>query len=145
MNTPTKIFTVASTGLAGINSTWTNRLKDKKCEDLLVAIPPEFEGPGETYSPEDLYALSLLNCYIATFKYVAEKSKLQYQLITGEAVLSVGKGEEKSLWMEKVDLKIKLEGCTNTERALSMMEKTKAHCMIINSVKTKVEFTFLAE
>ena len=144
MSTAVKSFKVESKGPAGVGSNWNNKLTDKECKPIEMAIPPEFEGPGGTYSPEDLYALSLMNCYLATFKYIAEKSKLTYQEISGEAELFVDKGEEKSPWMEHVNIKIELNGCENKERALGLLEKTKAHCMIINSVKTKVNFEFLA-
>ncbi|MBC7429409.1 MAG: OsmC family protein [Bacteriovorax sp.] len=140
-----KKFSVTSTGPSGITSQWVNRLKDKVCDDMKMSIPEEFAGPGKTYSPEDLYALSLMNCYFATFKYIAEKSKLQYDSIDGVATLNVGKGDRNSLWMESIEIKIKLIGCANIERALNMMEKTKTQCMIINSVNTKVNFEFLAE
>jgi organic hydroperoxide reductase OsmC/OhrA len=139
-----KTFEVESIGQSGIEATWVNRLKGKTCEDLVMSIPPEFEGPGGTYSPEDLYALSLMNCYLATFKYIAEKSKLRYEHIKGEALLSVGKGDEKAPWMEKIKICITLEGCENKDRAILMLEKTKSHCMIINSVKTKLVFEFFA-
>jgi organic hydroperoxide reductase OsmC/OhrA len=137
-----KTFAVESIGQSGINATWINRLQDKPCEDLLMSIPPEFEGPGGTYSPEDLYALSLMNCYLATFKYIAEKSKLKYEKIKGEALLRVAKGNEKSLWMEKVEITITLTGCETKDRAQALLEKTKSHCMIINSVKTEADFNF---
>ena len=145
MSNITKQFAVESIGHSGILSSWVNRLKDRECDDLLMNIPVEFEGPGGTYSPEDLYALSLMNCYFATFKYIAEKSKLEYDSIKGDAILNVGKGERKALWMESILISIKLIGCANKDRALMMMEKTKTQCMIINSVSTKVEFNFSVE
>ena len=145
MNDITKKFAVESSGLSGISSSWINRLKDKSCDDLVMNIPVEFGGPGGTYSPEDLYALSLMNCYLATFKYIAEKSKIQYDSISGEATLTVAKGDRSALWMEHILIKIKLLGCSNQDRALDMMEKTKTQCMIINSVNTKVEFDFSVE
>ncbi len=145
MSDVAKKFEVESIGLSGIESSWVNRLTDKECDDLLMSIPVEFGGPGGTYSPEDLYALSLMNCYLATFKYIAEKSKLQYDSILGSAILNVDKGERKTLWMESIVIKIKLVGCTNRDRALVLMEKTKTQCMIINSVNTRVEFDFSAE
>ena len=137
-----KVFKVESRGESGVQSTWINQLKDKPSTPITMAIPPEFEGPGGTYSPEDLYALSLLNCYLATFKFVAEKSKLSYKQIAGEATLYVDKGEEKAPWMERILLSITLSGCTDKTRSLNMLEKTKAHCMILNSVKTKTDFEF---
>ena len=145
MSNITKQFAVESFGPSGITSSWVNRLKDKKCEDMIMTIPIEFEGVGGTYSPEDLYALSLMNCYFATFKYIAEKSKLKYDSIKGDAVLGVGKGDRKTLWMESILIKINLLGCIDKERALMIMEKTKTQCMIINSVTTKVEFDFSVE
>ena len=145
MSIITKTFAVESFGQSGIASSWVNRLSDKHCDDIKMIIPVEFEGPGGTYSPEDLYALSLMNCYLATFKYIAEKSKLQYETIKGNAILNVDKGDRKALWMESVHIKIHLSGCANKERALAMMEKTKSQCMIINSVQTKVDFEFSAE
>ncbi len=145
MSITTKTFAVESFGTSGISSSWINRLKNKSCDDIVMTIPPEFDGPGGTYSPEDLYALSLMNCYLATFKYIAEKSKLQFENIEGEAILNVGKGDRPTLWMESLAIKIKLSGCSNKERALALMEKTKSQCMIINSVQTKVSFEFLVE
>lgn len=145
MSITTKTFAVESMGASGITSSWINRLKNKSCDDIVMAIPPEFDGPGGTYSPEDLYALSLMNCYLATFKYIAEKSKLQFAHIEGEALLNVAKGDRPALWMESLAIKIKLSGCANKERALALMEKTKSQCMIINSVQTKVSFEFLVE
>lgn len=145
MSNISKKFAVESIGRSGISSSWVNRLKDKECDDLVMAIPIEFGGVGGTYSPEDLYALSLMNCYFATFKYIAEKSKLEYDSIKGDAILNVDQGDRKSLWMESILIRIKLLGCTNKDRALMMMEKTKTQCMIINSVSTKVEFDFSVE
>jgi organic hydroperoxide reductase OsmC/OhrA len=140
-----KKFIVNSTSLSGISSTWSGAIDESRSRQTIeLAIPPEFEGPGGAYSPEDLYVLSLLNCYLATFKFVAEKSRLVFSEIKGEGVLFVEKGAEKSLWMSRVELHFTLNGCLQNERALALMEKTKNNCMIINSVKTDVQFTFTA-
>ncbi len=144
MSIEPKSFKVESNGASGVTSTWINKLSNKECHPIDMAIPPEFEGPGGTYSPEDLYALSLMNCYLATFKYIAEKSKLVYSEILASAELIVANGEEKSPWMERIHINVELKGCENPTRALGLMEKTKNHCMILNSVKTKVSFEFLA-
>ena len=140
-----KIFSVESKGTSGITQTWSNQLIDKQCTPILLAIPPEFEGPGGTYSPEDLYALALMNCYLATFKFIAEKSKLSYDTIEGRADLYVDKGEENAPWMNKVVLSFILSGANQPDRAINLLEKTKSHCMILNSVKTQIEFDFLVK
>ncbi len=137
-----KTFHVKSQGLYGVEEKWINSLVDKECTPLEMAIPPEFEGPGGTYSPEDLYALSLMNCYLATFKYIAQKSKLNFESIHGEALLYVDKGDSLAPWMEKIEINIILNGVTQKERAIALMEKTKSHCMILNSVKTAINYNF---
>ena len=79
-------FSVSSSSTSGIDTLWDTKFENKI---LKCAIPPCFEGPGNGASPEDLYALSLLNCFIATFKVFAEKSRLNYEKIEGSAKLIV--------------------------------------------------------
>ena len=142
MSTFPKIFSVTSSGKSGIQDKWTNTLDGKESAAIVMAIPPEFDGPGGAYSPEDLYAMALMNCFFATFKVIAEKSKIIYEHIETHASLFVDKGEMNAPWMERIEIKVHLLGATNPERALMILEKTKAHCMILNSVKTKIDFLF---
>ena len=53
MSTDAKSFKVESFGKSGVSSNWINKLTDKDCIAIDMTIPPEFEGPGGTYSPED--------------------------------------------------------------------------------------------
>jgi organic hydroperoxide reductase OsmC/OhrA len=143
-NSP-KFFSVVSESSWGINSEIAANNSQGSLPELKLAIPPEFAGPGGAYSPEDLYALALLNCYIATFKFVAEKSKLKFNSIRGEATLEVGDSEGQKNWMKEVVLKIFLKGAEQPERALTLMAKTKDHCMIHQSVKSNIRIELFAE
>jgi organic hydroperoxide reductase OsmC/OhrA len=145
MSTDPKTFHVQSVSESGIQTSWMSHLSNKNQPEIKMCIPPEFEGPGDGYSPEDLYGLALLNCFIATFKFVAEKSRLEFKNITGNAELTVGLGDKKSPWMQKLEISILLSGAPQAERALNLMEKTKKNCMIINSVNTEVIFHFQVE
>ena len=142
MNTLIKSFNVVSKSTDGIASSIEAHAVDKNYPPLELSIPPEFSGPGTGYSPEDLYALALLNCYIATFKFVAEKSKLSFSEITGRATLEVGDSEEQKNWMKSLTMSISLNGCAQPERALGLLQKTTSHCMIHQSVKTAIHFEF---
>jgi organic hydroperoxide reductase OsmC/OhrA len=137
-----KIFKVSSSSQSGLHSSWTGAAVEKNFKEIDLCIPPEFEGPGLGYSPEDLYALALLNCYIATFKFVAEKSRLEFREISGSGQLIVDKGERNALWMRQFQINIELKGAKQPERAIALMEKTSKNCMIINSVQTEVTFSF---
>jgi len=109
---------------------------------LTVAIPPEFDGPGGGYSPEDLYAFSLLNCFMATFKVVAERSKLHYGSIHLNGELTVDRNEMGVPWMKHFRLRARLMGAEDPVRAERILEKTSASCLILNSVKTEKSFEF---
>jgi uncharacterized OsmC-like protein len=136
-------FSVSTQSQSSISSVWSSEvgsLSERRV--ATVAIPPEFEGPGGGYSPEDFYALALLNCFVATFKVIAEKSKLQYESIEGRGILQVDRNEKGIPWMKSFKMNFALVGAVDSERATRLLEKTSQSCMILNSVKTEKTFQF---
>ena len=132
-------FKVKSTSHSGIKEKWYSSYKEGKIQ---MSIPRCFEGEGGGLSPEDIYAMSLLNCYLATFKVVAEKSKLNFEKIEGEAQLDVDLSDAQVPWMSKVEIKINLYRPDNPGRAQRILEKAAQNSMIINSVKSKVNLNW---
>jgi organic hydroperoxide reductase OsmC/OhrA len=136
-------FKVSSKSVAGAASAWTSEVSSAQGKlTSTLAIPPEFEGPGGGYSPEDLYALALLNCFIATFKVIAEKSRLNFESIEGAGLLQVDRNESGVPWMKSFKMNFTLSGAPDLERAKRLLEKTSQSCMILNSVKTEKIFEF---
>ncbi len=133
-------FEVETTTESGIESGWSARTSEGR--ELAIAIPPEFGGPGGGFSPEDLYALALLNCFAATFKVIAERSRLPYLGLRLEGVLIVDRNETGAPWMKHFKLRAKLTGCADAERGLRLLQKTSEACLILNSVKTEKSFDF---
>ena len=80
-------FEVQSSSPQGVGALWKSQSGD--LPPIPSAIPPEFMGPGKGYSPEDLFAISVLNCMIATYKVYCEKSKISFSEIRGKAILTV--------------------------------------------------------
>ena len=140
-------FKVFSSSLPPISKTWTSEYYPSHGDPVTstVAIPPEFEGPGGGFSPEDFYALALLNCFVATFKVIAEKSKLQFQDLHCEGLLTVDRDEKGIPWMSSFHLKGHLAGVVDEDRARRLLEKTSQSCMILNSVKTVKTFEWTVE
>lgn len=102
------------------------------------AIPPEFEGPGGANSPEDLYALALTNCFVATFTVYAEKSKLTYANLATQGELIVDLDDNKKPIMKKFLLKARITGAEHPERLQRLAEKAFQSGFILNSVKTEL-------
>ena len=130
------LFQAAAKATSGISSLW-----QFESQGLLngCAIPPEFEGPGGAYSPEDLFAQALTNCFVATFKVYAEKSKLVFQNVDVQTELSVDLDETKKPIMSQCRLKVSISGCGDVQRAKLIANKAFASGFILNSVKTEVK------
>lgn len=134
-------FKVEAHTSSGIQKNWTTKSESVSTE-LQCSIPPEFEGPGGGYSPEDLYAFALANCFIATFKVFAEKSRLEYDDLKAQLTLEVDRDEKGFPWMARAHLKATIKNPNFAEKAQSLLEKTSKSCMILNSVKTEKSFEF---
>lgn len=132
-------FKVKSDSASSVEASWMSAAVQS---EILTAIPPEFGGPGGGASPEDFYAMALGNCFLATFKVIAAKSKLNYERLIVDVDLSVDFDEEKKLVMKSAQFSIQLHGAENAERALRLLQKTPDHCMILNSVKTTLDFQY---
>jgi osmotically inducible protein OsmC len=136
-------YHVRSSSPAGIQTTWNTRTEGGGHQgELICAIPPEFQGPGGGASPEDLYAMALANCFVATFKVFAEKSSVTFDGIGVEGELTVDRDEKGVPWMAKFHLFAKVSGASDAARVKTLLEKTSRSCLILNSVKTEKTFDF---
>jgi organic hydroperoxide reductase OsmC/OhrA len=134
-------FTVQAKSESGIQTAWTTSASVELGE-IKMAIPPEFEGPGTGFSPEDLFAMALQNCYVATFKVFAEKSRLQFKDIQVKTVLEVDRDDKGRPWMARAHFAITLSGAAQQENARRILERTSQNCMILNSVHTSKTFDY---
>ncbi len=128
-------FPVSSEAKSGINTPWQTIAP---FQSLSTAILVEFEGNGGGFSPEDYFAMALINCFIATFKVVAEKSKLEFSEIKAKGNLIVDRNEKGVPMMKSFHFKVSLSGAMDTERAKRLLEKTSQMCLIHQSVKTEI-------
>lgn len=132
-------FIASGSSSAGIASTWSNQLSGFTVQ---AAIPPEFSGPGGGLSPEDLYNSALANCFVGTFKVLAENSRLSYSEIRLQSKLVVDLDENKKPVMKDFYLSVSIVGPSNPDKALLLAKKASENGFILNSVKTKCHFSF---
>ncbi|HSX26132.1 MAG TPA: OsmC family protein [Chlamydiales bacterium] len=131
-------FEVEASAPQGSHGNWTAQT------DLLppipCAIPPEFMGPGGGYSPEDLFAISLLNCLMATFKVYCEKSKVTFDEIKGKVILTVDRIQPQGFAMTHADVSFHITGASDAEKARKIMDNAIKDCAVSNSIKTGKTF-----
>jgi len=109
-------------------------------DEITVATPPEFKGGvAGLWSPEHLFVAAANVCLMTTFLAIAENSKLDYA-----SYKSSGKGK-----LEKVDGVVSITEIElspeiivkeekDIERASRIIEKAEHHCLISNSMRTKI-------
>lgn len=106
--------------------------------DLKVSIPPEFAGPGGALSPEDLYAQALTNCFLATFKVLAENSKVTFENILVKGRLLVDRDEQKKPCMHSCHFTVKIMSPSDEGKVRRLVDKAMQSGFILNSVKTLI-------
>lgn len=132
-------FEVETIASSGIGSPWTAQVD--QLPPIPSAVPTEFMGPGGGYSPEDLFALSVLNCIIATYKVYAEKNKVAFREIHGKALLTVDKlVDQPGFGMTHIDITLDVDGASDPEQARHTLEHAIKDCAVSNSIKTGKTF-----
>ncbi|HSX10584.1 MAG TPA: OsmC family protein [Chlamydiales bacterium] len=132
-------FEVRAAAPAGTHTQWT--AQNELLPPIPCAIPPEFMGPGEGYSPEDLFAMALLNCLIATFKVYCEMAKVTFQEIQGRATITLDKqAGQSSLAMTQADIFLDVSGASDQGRVRKLLDNAVKDCAVSNSIKTGKTF-----
>lgn len=127
-------------GLRSDKDTWVTRCSD--LGDVTMAVPPGFDGPGGGASPEDLFVMSLINCFGATFKVVAQNSRLQYQELKVRGRIFPGTNEKGGWVIKTFEMHAELIGPSDPEKAKRLLEKASGLCLIINSTTIEKKFTY---
>lgn len=118
-------------------------ISSETLDSFKVATPPEFpKGVPNTWSPEHLYVASLNACLMTTFLAIAENSKLEVISFSCESSGKLEKVDGKFM-ISEVELmpEIKVTSEKDKERAGRIIVKAEEHCLISNSVKTKIILT----
>ncbi len=105
-----------------------------------VATPPEFpKGIPGIWSPEHLFTAAVSSCLMTTFLSVAENSKLEFISFRCQSKGKLEQVDGKFL-MTEVLLQpvVVIKEEKDRERALKVLQKSEANCLISNSIKSKV-------
>jgi organic hydroperoxide reductase OsmC/OhrA len=135
------IFEVNASSASGIQSSWEGQVKHENLSPILSAIPREFHGPGGGYSPEDLLALALANCIVATFKVFAEKTKFSFERIDVQTKLFIDR-TKGTVGITKLETTVNLKGAADPQKAGQLLEEAKKNCLVSNALNVEKVFTF---
>lgn len=102
--------------------------------------PPEFGGEPGVWTPEHFLLASVASCFIATFKAIAQNSKLDFQGIEVAVDGMVAK-EGGSLRFTKITLHPVLIVYRDDTRELGLrlLEKSERLCLVARSLSSTIE------
>jgi peroxiredoxin-like protein len=123
---------------------WTGQragdLRAPGLPSLQIDAPPEFKGHDGAWTPEHLFVASVNSCFLTTFLAIAENSKLEFVSFKAGAKGKLEKLDGQGFMMTEIVLRPRLvtRNARDAERAFRILEKAEKHCLISNSVKTKI-------
>jgi peroxiredoxin-like protein len=118
----------------------TGDLRAPGLPSLQIDAPPEFKGHDGAWTPEHLFVASVNSCFLTTFLAIAENSKLEFVSFKAGAKGKLEKLDGQAFMMTEIVLRPRLvtRNARDAERASRILEKAEKHCLISNSVKTKI-------
>jgi peroxiredoxin-like protein len=107
-----------------------------------VATPPEFpKGMAGMWSPEHLLVAAVNSCLMTTFLAIAENSKFNFINFESKAIGKLEKVAGKYMISEIMLFPvITIKDGEESQKALRLLEKSEAACLISNSIKSKIIF-----
>ena len=73
-------------------------------DEILVAVPPEFHGPGGHWSPEQLLVGAAASCYAVTFSALALRRNIPIAALSVTATGHVGRRDDGRVGFVVVEL-----------------------------------------
>jgi len=102
---------------------------------LQTAPPPQFDGPGDRWSPETLFVAAVADCFILTFRAIARASNLSWTALrcATEGQLERVEGVTRFTQMA-LRARLTVPPGTDADRARRLLEKAEKTCLITNSL-----------
>ena len=109
---------------------------------LPSASPPEFDGPGDRWSPETLLVAAIGDCLILTFRVVARGSGLAWTSLDCAVTGTLDRVERTTRFVA-FDIRaiLRVPSDTDPERARRALEKAEQNCLISNSLNGAIHLT----
>ena len=103
---------------------------------LETAAPPQFDGPGDVWSPETLLCASIADCFILTFRAVTRAARFKWLRLQCrvEGVLErVGRVSQFTRYTTFATLTV--PAGTDAAQAHELLERAEHGCLIANSLR----------
>lgn len=119
-------------------------LKSEGLATLHSAPPQQFGGSGDKWSPETLLVAAVADCYVLTFRAIAQASKLPWVEVKCDVEGTLDRIDrvmEFTAFLVRASLRI--PAGTNEEKARHALERAEQTCLVTNSLKARSQLETL--
>ena len=109
---------------------------------LSTAPPKQFGGPGDQWSPETLLVAATVDCFILTFRAIAQASKLSWNRLScsGEGVVDRVDGTTRFSGLA-LSARLTVPAGGDAEKAKRLLEKAERTCLVTSSLALQPTLT----
>lgn len=106
---------------------------------LRSASPAEFGGPGDRWSPETLLVGAVADCFILTFRAVANASRLSWVSLECDVTGTLDRVDRVTLFTHfDVTARLVVPAGVDADRARHALENAERNCLISSSLKASI-------
>ena len=114
-------------------------LEGRRLPALRSAPPAELGGPGDRWSPETLIVAAVADCFVLTFRAVAQASKVSWAALRCEVCGTLDRVDRVTLFTHfDIRAHLRIPAGANVEQARRVLEKAERACLISNSLKATI-------
>lgn len=109
-------------------------------EPLPIAAPPQFGGPAGVWTPEHMLVAATAACLMTTFLAAAEASQLRVLSYEAPATGTLERAEDRRYWVPTIEVRprVRVMNENDRARALRLLEKAEAACLVSRSLRSTV-------
>jgi organic hydroperoxide reductase OsmC/OhrA len=132
MNPYPHTYRVAAAGPPGGPVTVTS----PSLPDLATAPPPEFDGPGDVWSPETLLCAAVADCFILTFRSLSRAAQFSWASLECRVEGTLERVDGQAQFTRYACLaKLTVPPGADPAKARSLLERAEHVCLISNSLR----------
>ena len=114
-------------------------LTSQRLPAMRSALPVEFGGPGDRWSPETLLVGAVGDCFVLTFHAVARASRLPWTSLRCHVTGTLDRIDRATQFTSfEITADLDVPAGTNIDTARRALEKAERTCLVTNSLKAAI-------
>jgi organic hydroperoxide reductase OsmC/OhrA len=119
-------------------------LESRGLPSLRTAPPPQYDGPGDRWSPETLCVGAIADCFILTFRALAQTAQLPWLTLHCRVDGTLDRVERQTQFTQfRIIASLEVPAEVDETGARRLLERTELACLITNSLKGKTQLEAL--